>query len=112
MVSTTRLPPYVMVGGRTRPTREVAIELLVEQRAGDRPRAAHRFEAARILAATRCAISVAELSNQLGVPLGATMVLVSDLLDAGDLIMHDTVEQSPISDHEIMTRIIHRVREL
>lgn len=108
----TRLPPYLITGGRTVPSRDVAIETMVERaNTGNDPSTA-RFEAARILERARREISVAELSTLLGLPLGTTMVLVADLLDSGDLVAHETVEQSNVSDREIMTRIIHRVREL
>lgn len=112
MTATTRLPPYLIVGGRTKPSRAVAIESLIERAGAGAGSGRPRFESAKILAAADRPVSVAEVSTQLGLPLGATLVLVADLLDSDDLIAHDTVEQSSIPDREIMTRIIHRVREL
>ena len=111
-MASSRVPPYLIAGGRTRPSRSLEIETLVEQRLQKGSGERVRFESARILALAAQPISVAEVSALLGLPLGTTLVLVSDLLDSGDLRAHDTRQASGVSDLDIMTRIIHRVREL
>jgi len=45
-------------------------------------------------------------------PIGTTMVVVSELIDDGLLTAHKTADQSEFSELNIMTRIIQRVREL
>jgi hypothetical protein len=109
-MSQPRLPPYLIAGGRTQPTTSIAIETLVERTAGWSE--SSRFEAKRVLDLAREPISVAEFSATMQIPLGTTRVLVSDLLDAGALLAHETTEQSEVSDLDIMTRIISRVRDL
>lgn len=111
-MSATRLPPYLIAGGRTRPSQDVAIEALVERTSDMGNATRTRFESARILELSARPTSVAEIANVLRLPLGATVVLVADLLEDGALVSHHTVDQSELSDREIMTRIIHRVREL
>lgn len=107
-----RVPPYLIAGGRTRPSRSLAIETLVERTAAAPSSGGARFESERILALAEHPISTAEISALLGLPLGASLVLVSDLLESNDLFAHDTTEAPGVSDLDIMTRIIHRVREL
>jgi len=106
---TTR--PYVVTGGNTRPLSEVAIEMLVETVPAEA--AGLRFEKEQVaqLAAT-APLSVAELSAHLKMPIGTTMVLVGELIGSGTLRSHETSTTSDLSDLNIMTRIINRVREL
>lgn len=111
-MSMPRVPPYLIAGGRTRPSRPLAIETLVERADAVSSGRSARFESARIVDLAEKPVSVAEISAMLGLPLGASVVLVSDLLDSGHLLAHDTAEASEVSELEIMTRIIHRVREL
>ncbi|MDW3176282.1 MAG: DUF742 domain-containing protein [Acidimicrobiia bacterium] len=108
----SRIPPYLVSGGRTRPSRDVAIETLVETPSEVMTTSKARFETRAILELAANPISVAELAVGTGLPLGTTLVLVSDLLDTKELLGHETTEQSELSNREIMTRIIHRVREL
>ena len=111
-MAAARVPPYLIAGGRTRPSRSIAIETMVE-RCDRVPSAARvRFESARIVKLATRPTSVAEVSARLGLPLGTTLVLVADLIDSGDLFAHDTTGASGVSDLDVMTRIIHRVREL
>jgi len=106
---TTR--PYIVSGGATRPMSDVAIETLVETV----PEHAQglRFEEGKVASlASREPLSVAELSAHLKMPIGTTMVLVGELISSGSLRPHQTSANSDLSDLNIMTRIISRVREL
>lgn len=103
--------PYVVTGGNTQVKGSVAIETLVEtipeQSAG------LRFEKGRVIElASSSPLSVAELSAHLKMPIGTTMVLVGELIGDGQLRSHQTSTTSGLSDLNIMTRIINRVREL
>ncbi len=108
----SRVPPYLISGGRTRPSRDVAIETIVEAPTETVSSTTARFETRTILDLAQHPISVAEIAAEMRIPLGTTLVLVSDLLESTDLIGHETTAQSELSNREIMTRIIHRVREL
>jgi hypothetical protein len=90
---------------------ELAIETLVERPVSEVTNA-ERFESQRVLELATRPLSVAEVSAHLGLPLGTTLVLVSDLLESGQLSAHETTDQSEVSNLDIMTRIIHCVREL
>jgi len=105
---TTR--PYVVTGGNTRPQSSVAIETLVESVQAES--ANLRFEKGRVMELASDPLSVAELSAHLKMPIGTTMVLVGELIGAGQLRSHQTLASSDLSDLNIMTRIINRVREL
>ena len=102
--------PYVVTGGNTRPTADVAIETLVE--AGPVSSTDLRFEKGRVMELATAPLSVAELSAHLNMPIGTTMVLVGELIGDGQLVSHQTISNSNVSDLSIMTRIINRVREL
>ena len=101
--------PFIVAAGKTKPTAHVAIEMLVESTNVDK---LVRFEKRKILERASAPISVAELSSHLNMPIGTTMVVVGELLDEGLLKAHKTAEQSGLTDLNIMTRIIQRVREL
>ena len=105
---TTR--PYVVTGGNTRPQGSVAIETLVETIEAEA--AGLRFEKGRVVELASSPLSVAELSAHLKMPIGTTMVLVGELIGAGQLRSHQTLSGSDLTDLNIMTRIINRVREL
>lgn len=105
--SSTR--PYVVAGGRTAAPTAVSVETIVES---TDVQSNARFEKRELLDAAHATISVAELSAHLRIPIGTTMVLVGELLEDGSLTAHDTAEQSSLSEMDIMTRIIDRVRGL
>ncbi len=103
--------PYVVTGGNTRPEGAVAIETLVETVPAEAM--GLRFEKERVAQlASSAPLSVAELSAHLKMPIGTTMVLVGELIGTGTLRSHQTSTSSDLSDLNIMTRIINRVREL
>lgn len=101
--------PFIVASGKTKPMAEVSIETLVQSNKADH---GARFEKGKVLDRATDAISVAELSAHLSMPIGTTMVVVGELIDEGLLTAHETADQSDISDLNIMTRIIQRVREL
>ena len=101
--------PFIVASGKTKPTAHVAIEMLVEATGLDK---LVRFEKRKVLDRAATPISVAELSAHLKMPIGTTMVVVGELLDEGLLKAHKTAEHSGLTDINIMTRIIQRVREL
>jgi hypothetical protein len=91
--------PYTLTGGRTRPGRSnLALEALVRGVAPANP--SDTTESRRILELTTSEIlSVAELSAHLSLPLGVVRVLVGDLADAGQVVVHTgtPTSQAPAS---------------
>jgi len=102
--------PYVVTGGNTRVEGSVAVETLVET--VDLESANLRFEKGRVVELASSPLSVAELSAHLKMPIGTTMVLVGELIGDGQLRQHQTLSGSNLSELNIMTRIINRVRDL
>lgn len=95
--------PFVLTGGRTRPTGEaLRVETLVlavpDARAGSL-----RFESQRITEICREPTSLAEVAAALAVPLGVARVLVDDLVALGAItVIHPDV---------LSIQLIERVRD-
>ena len=108
--SAPRLRPFVVTKGKTEAEASVRVETLVES-SSEHPSA--RFEKKKLLTMAKDKpISVAELSSHLGLPIGTTMTLVSEMIDEGMLNAHETLDDSGTANIDIMTRIINRVRDL
>jgi hypothetical protein len=100
--------PFLLTGGRTRPTRDdLRVESLIQTVTGDTTENL-RFEHRRIVEICRQPTSIAELSGALAVPLGVVRVLVSDLVAEGRV---SVVQQQQLSI-QMMERIRDRVRAL
>lgn len=103
--------PYLVAGGAT--TSQVsglAIESLVSRT--DIDHGALRFESREMIARSARPISIAELSAGMRMPLGTTLALAGELISAGHLDAHRTMADNAMTDIDIMTRIINRVRQL
>jgi hypothetical protein len=57
-------------------------------------------------------ISVAEISAHMSIPLGATMVLIGDLISSGHLVSHRTINAASDAGVSLLTRIIAGVKQL
>jgi hypothetical protein len=106
---TAAVRPYVITGGRTRTARVLAVETLLSAPVPDRPAASP--EHAAVLQMCAVPISVAEVAAGLGRPLGVARVLVSDLVDAGDLTVHGTASGSG-PDGDLLARVLDGLRRL
>ena len=101
--------PYAVTRGRTEPTRDIAIEALLQTSAlgsnegqhGDRDRR-------RIVRMCEDRPqSLAELSAYLGLPLGVVRILVADMVGAGLLVLHDAGEPGDISERiDVLERVL------
>jgi len=102
--------PFLLTGGRTRPTRDdLRVESLIQSVTGaSTSLETLRFEGRRIVEICRQPTSIAELSGALAVPLGVVRVLVSDLVAEGRV---SVVQQQQLSI-QMMERIRDRVRAL
>jgi hypothetical protein len=102
--------PYVLTGGRTRAGVEFAIEALITS--GRRPGpACEPVEHARIRELCGEPRSVAEVAALLGVPLGVARVLLADMLAAGTVQVHRTVDAGG-PDLALLERVLSGLRRL
>jgi hypothetical protein len=100
--------PFLLTGGRTRPTQEgLRVEALI-QASSTALRSNLRFEARQIAELCQKPISVAELAAALHTPLGVARVLVSDLMADGLVTL---VQREDLSV-QLIERIRDRVRAL
>jgi hypothetical protein len=102
--------PYVLTGGRTRPSVELSIETLVS--AAPRPPSTRLSgEQELVLGLCREPRSVAELAALAGVPLGVARVLVGDLAVAGAVAVHRSAGAGG-PDLDLMQRVLSGLRRL
>jgi hypothetical protein len=106
-LSPTRLPPYVLTGGRARPVDEsLAIEAqVITTRVGRGDLARLQFERREILALCREPHAVIEVAARLGLHLGVARVLVGDLVATGHLVVRRP-DLDPARRMEIIERVI------
>lgn len=101
--------PYVITGGRTRAAKaDLAVETVVETRHGV---SFDDLDFERRAIAERCQepLSIAEVASHLQLPLGVARVLVSDMVDEGLLMAHDTADQG---DRALLERLREGIRTL
>ncbi|MGW4894327.1 DUF742 domain-containing protein [Kitasatospora sp. NPDC004240] len=108
--------PYVITGGRARPTRAaLAVESLVSA-VPDRPElpedALLNREHQRILDLCRSLLSVAEVAAHLGLPLGVVKVLVGDLWDLGAVQVLPPVPQAERLPATLLEEVLVGLRQL
>ncbi|MFE2726049.1 DUF742 domain-containing protein [Kitasatospora sp. NPDC059327] len=108
--------PYVITGGRSRPTRAaLAVESLVSA-LPDRPElpedALLNREHQRILELCRSLLSVAEVAAYLGLPLGVVKVLVGDLWDLGAVQVLPPVPQAERLPATLLEEVLVGLRQL
>jgi len=102
--------PFIMTGGRTRPTRR---DLRLEPVLHPVPSvdiSTYSSEQAAILSACRQPQSVAEIAAALGLVVSVVSILAADLVAAGLLDVHQT---DPVEiELNMLLRMIERVRAL
>jgi hypothetical protein len=100
--------PFLLTGGRTRPGRDdLRVESLIQALPGIAT-GSLRFEGRRIYDLCQQPASIADVAAAVGVPLGVTRVLVSDLIAGG----HVALVQSQAISVQLLERIRDRVRAL
>jgi hypothetical protein len=104
--------PYFITGGRASASRDIRIETQVRtSKFGDAALPAQSFERAKILELCEEPMSVAEISATLGLALGVSRVLVSDLRGEGFVNCSDGPADVR-SDAAMIKRLIDGVRAL
>jgi hypothetical protein len=101
--------PYAVTGGRTAPTRNIAIEALLQASALGSSEG-QRSDRDRRRIVRMCEDrpqSLAELSAYLGLPLGVVRVLVSDMISTGMLVLHDVGESGDPGERiDVLERVL------
>ena len=106
------LRPFMLTGGRTQVTVDgLEFETLVERTDHGDP-SELRFESAQVIGLCADPLSVAEISAHLSIPIGSTMVLVSDLIASGHLLSHRIYNADSDPGVSLITRIIAGVKQL
>jgi hypothetical protein len=106
-----RVRPFVIVGGRTRARYHLLVETLVSAVASESGTGGLSPEAAAVYEAARGRPSIAELSSQVGLPLGVVRVLLGDLAADELVIIHPT-SSSLRNDLETLRRVRDGLRRL
>jgi hypothetical protein len=106
--------PYALVGGRTRPS-GVGFDLiaLVQARRGIDPDPAS-LEPEHLLVLRLCPFptSVADLSAEIGLPLGVVRVILADLRERGFIDIHKPILPARLPTVQILRRVADGLRKL
>ena len=107
--------PYAMTRGRTRPGSPELdmVTQVVTARRGSSDRSVLSVEHLEILELCRRPLSIAEVASYLDVPLVVGKVLVSDLIERGDLIAGSAssrVAEKP--DRQLLQAVLDGIRRL
>ena len=106
------LRPYLLTGGRTHGDVDGLVFETLVQTTDTTDKAGLRFESAKVIDMCDAPISVAEISAHMSIPLGTTMVLISDLIADGQLRSHRTINAASDAGVSLVTRIIAGVKQL
>jgi hypothetical protein len=107
--------PYALTGGRTESRLpDLAIEDLVSAtRAGLWELHTLDVQHRQIVESCQRTLSIAEISAMLGIPLGVTRILVSDLAGAGMVMVHrNDAGQDGRPSLELLNRVLERLQAL
>jgi hypothetical protein len=102
--------PFLLTGGRTQPVRDGLKTHTLVTAPVSAIHAPLRFELRQIVEICQSPLSVAEIANRIGVPLGVARVLIADLISSGYAFSHEQSEEE--LSVETIERIMRRVRAL
>jgi len=106
--------PYALVGGRTQPSgASFDLIALVQARRGIDPDPAS-VEPEHLLALRLCRFptSVADLSAEIGLPLGVVRVILADLRERGFIDIHTPIAPAQLPATQILRRVADGLRKL
>lgn len=107
--------PYAVTRGRTEPTQAIAIEaILVTSPYGvQEARYTERDRRTIAILCNERPQSLAEIAAYLGLPLGVARVLVSDMISAGLLVLHDSSASGDLTERiDVLERVLVGLRRL
>ena len=80
---------YAITGGRTRPRHSMRLVTLLElaDPAHADGMAPEALQAVEVCRTQQCSVAVGEIAARIGLPVQATKIVLSDLIDAGALVM-------------------------
>jgi hypothetical protein len=113
LVRSARVRPYAITGGRTSSRRPLLLETLVS--APDYDVSVYQLlvaESREIYSLCREVHSIAEISADLGIPLGVVRVLVSHLADEGRIRIHPAATVAGISDNMLLERVLRGLQTI
>ncbi|WP_024875185.1 DUF742 domain-containing protein [Saccharomonospora piscinae] len=105
--------PYVITGGRAHPTRNTLRPetLLVANPEAALPVSAGR-EKRSLVDLCRGLLSVAEAAAHLGLPVSVVVVLASDLIDTGHLVVRSAPQRLVMPDLDLLEKVLNGLRKL
>jgi hypothetical protein len=103
--------PYVVTDGRAHPTRNTFDLVTLVIAATDRPLSGLSPEKLRVMRLCRPgALSVAEVSGHLALPVSVTKVLLGDLVDSGHIITRAPVPAAQLPDARLLQEVLDGLR--
>ncbi|EHR51861.1 Protein of unknown function (DUF742) [Saccharomonospora marina XMU15] len=105
--------PYVITSGRAHPSRNTIRPetLLIANPEAKLPIMASREQRA-ILDVCRGMLSLAEVAAHLDLPVSVVVVLASDLVDTGHLVLRSAPQRHVLPDREILEKVLNGLRKL
>lgn len=105
--------PYAMTSGRTRPANAGLdmITMLCSMRPSSQT-SGYSVEHERVVDLCQQAMSLAELAATLDVPVVVAKVLVSDLVDSGDLVVRPPATSVAAPDTPLLQAVLDGIRRL
>ncbi len=108
-----RVRPYALTGGRVRSSADLALETMVRVAYGDTDVRHLTLERREIFERCSEALSIAEVSAYLKLPLGVARVLVGDMVVEGLLIRNDSpVPSGQRPDLQLLERVLDGLQAL
>ena len=105
--------PYAMTGGRARPANaELDMMTMLCSMRPPNQVSGYPVEHERVIDLCQQAMSLAELAATLDVPVVVAKVLVSDLVDAGDLVIRPPVTAVAAPDTHLLQAVLDGIRRL
>lgn len=107
--------PYVITGGRARPSRNTIRPETLLAAAADQgapvPIGAGREQRALLRMCARL-LSLAEAAAHLGLPVSVVAVIASDLVDAGQLTARSGIPRAGRPDRKVLQEVLDGLRRL
>ncbi|WP_156758699.1 DUF742 domain-containing protein [Actinokineospora sp. G85] len=105
--------PYAMTRGRTRPNAP-NLNLVTQIRVSESPSETSSLtpEHVQIIEICKAPLSVAEVAAYLNVPLVVVKVLISDLIERGDVVAGAMFQTTEINDTKLLQAVLDGIRRI